>query len=96
MSDDARPELKAALDRVKSAVPDAINLRDVLEHFDDYALGVGRKFREGYSYSQTYTRGPRLEVRAGPYTIDVDQAEDAADHLAAVVIVGRDYLNSLP
>lgn len=70
-------------------------VRDALEHFDDYLLGLGRRQAPGYSYSQVYERGTHLRVRVGPWTLDVDSAEAAATHLASVAIAGRDYLNLL-
>lgn len=86
-----------ALDRFTSAVPDAKNARDVLDHFDDYASGVGnlahpgahRRSRTPSSVAATkftisYERGSanHFILRFGELQINVFEASQAAQSLA--------------
>lgn len=90
-------EVDAALDRVDAACPYAVAARDALEHFDDYVLGIGRRQqRHPGEYAQRYERGgPVSRVRVGDLVLDVDIAEQAAIHLASVLLVGKDHLGLL-
>lgn len=74
-----------ALNRFKAAVPAWLDLRDVVEHFDDYERGKGNLQESGrmgsllewFEYDGT-TR--RLVIP--PHSLDIAAAMDAADSLA--------------
>jgi hypothetical protein len=92
-----RAAIEAAMERFNAACPDTVNLRDAVEHFDDYLLNVGKqqKTRPG-TYTQLYERSATsAKVHVGDLIIDADNAERAALHLANVVIAGKDYLELL-
>jgi hypothetical protein len=83
-------EVESAIDRVVQAIPDAKSVRDALEHFDDYLLGIGRTQPGHFIAGQTFERSEHLRIHVGPWTLDVDDAEESALHLASVVLAGRD------
>lgn len=90
-------KIQAAADRVHSAIPNAVDVRDALEHFDDYILGLGnqQKSQPG-PFTQSYARGGHPQVMVGPLVLDVELAERAVMHLASVALAGEDYFNLLP
>lgn len=98
LSDDHLLELQKSLTRVDAACPDGIGTRDALEHFDDYIFGVGcQQQKKPGEYAQIYERGSgSIQVRVGSLMLDVELAEQAALHLASVLLVGQDYLGLLP
>lgn len=80
--------LRTAIEAFKDEVPDAVLVRDVLEHFDDYMLKVGRKQRLLSSATFFYERGEAVRVHVGEAVIDVDAAERAAIALATAIVAG--------
>lgn len=40
---DARSTIEEAIERVRGVIPNAVDVRDALEHFDDYLLGIGNQ-----------------------------------------------------
>lgn len=96
----ARQLVSDALEMFDRAVPGGKHARDVIEHFDEYAMGVGnlqqpqvRNLRQRQPDDQlsedfrhrlewTGTGDERRPVYvAGPYSIDILAAEDAAFRL---------------
>jgi hypothetical protein len=92
-----KPEIAAALEHFNSVVPDAKEVRDLLEHFDDYALGIGKKQRadarravdeaavyvKSYSLTLGRTSGSdRITMHIGGFMLDSALAVQAADRLA--------------
>ncbi|MFH8751879.1 hypothetical protein ACH4GK_33450 [Streptomyces rimosus] len=96
----AKALLCEALTTFDRAVPGGKKARDVIEHFDEYAIGVGnlqqprarsardRKpndiLSEQYNYRLEWDRNGderRPVYIAGPYTVDLLAAEDAAFRL---------------
>lgn len=88
-----RHNLEIALQEVKTIVPDVVNIRDVLEHFDDYLFGIGKLSQPGVAVPIFYERGESIRVHVGSMTLDVDVAEGVAAHLANVAITGTDFVN---
>jgi hypothetical protein len=84
--------MKQAIDGFKKALPD-IAARDVLEHFDEYEIGIGnaqekeRKIgRSVTDYRLWYEKGAGSYVfHVGPLRIDVALARHAAAQLAASI-----------
>lgn len=88
-----RPKIDEALAAFDAAMPDAGDARDVLEHFDAYAAGIGfRQIDEREAgraittYRVFYQRGRDSYIlHVGPLRVDVAAARDVAARLAAVV-----------
>jgi hypothetical protein len=78
-----------ALNAFNQTVPRAVEVRDVLEHFDDYARGAGRLQGNGaFLINEWHERGPQtyrftIAVVPGtpPLTIEVGEATNAANAL---------------
>lgn len=93
VNDVERSKVDEALAAFAAVIPGAGDARNVLEHFDAYAAGVG--FREIderetgraiTSYRVFYERGAGYYVlHVGPLRLDVAVAGDAARQLASVV-----------
>ncbi len=50
--------IEAALNRLFESVPSSVDVRDVLEHFDDYLVGAGDLQKNGPTeFTQAYGRG---------------------------------------
>lgn len=81
--------LEDALETFRSAVPDVISIRDALEHFDDYILGVGKRSRVLDDFSHRYSRGEGLEVHVGDLALNIDSAAEAATDLASAVLLTK-------
>lgn len=88
LAEDAnRPAIAMAQAALTLAIPDAVDVRDALEHFDDYLLNVGRQQnRRPGDFSQVFARGGTIEVIAGPIRIPVDEAERLINDLAIAVL----------
>jgi hypothetical protein len=80
--------LRVAIDKFKRHVPDAVQLRNVLEHFDDYLLGIGRNKRAVTEPTFFYERGDRIRIHVADMMIDVEAAEEASINLATSAIAG--------
>jgi hypothetical protein len=89
----ASESLAAALTDFEQQVPNAVQLRDVLEHFDDYSTGQGRLQREhpGTMTSEWYAASDdsyELNISVAPgkfFTLEVRAASRAATTLANAV-----------
>jgi hypothetical protein len=71
------------IDEFNRNIPDLINARDALEHFDDYAVGRGRLQRSQpgpYSFSFS-TDGTEPVVYVGQFRIKVRRAGSACREL---------------
>lgn len=80
-----------AVEAFDSEMPHVTNLRDVLEHFDDYAIGEGR-LAKGQVPFIWYERGINtyslhVGMSRGPHhlTVEVRAAAEAADRLADAI-----------
>jgi hypothetical protein len=90
LADEAgRKQIANAVADFKKAIPSVVEMRDALEHFDDYIIGVGRRSRIAGEFSHLYTRGKTLHLKVGPMTMDVEQAELAATALASTVLTTK-------
>lgn len=94
-------ELRLAIGEFRRQVPNAVQLRNVLEHFDDYLLGIGWNKTAVNDPTFFYERGDRLRIHVAEMVIDVDAAEAASINLATVAIAGstdesRDSAPQLP
>ena len=76
----------AAIKNFEEQVADAKRLRDVLDHFDDYTLGVGN---EPTVFNVFYERGAddHYVLHVGDLTLDLAEAEAAAIDLATTVML---------
>lgn len=86
-----RRNLEAAIERFQLALPDLVSARNMLEHFDDYLAGKGRKPRV---YDVRFKRaGPRYVVHVGELCIDAATASEEARHLSgnAIATAGSDW-----
>lgn len=91
LSDESEGEgLRPVIEEFRAVVPDAVLLRDVLEHFDDYLLGIGRNQKLVSNPTFFYERGETARIHVGGMVIDVDAAEKASIRLATIAIVGPD------
>lgn len=100
LTDENRPEqadvARVALEAFEHLVPDAKNARDVLDHFDDYARGLGNLSHPGVSRprrSATEEAARSFEIfyeaggeghyvlHLGSLTIDVAEAQRAVEEL---------------
>ncbi len=82
------PNLKAAIENFRNVVPDAVALRDVLEHFDDYLLGIGRNKKISSEPIFFFERGESARIRVENMVIDMEVAEQASIALASAALVG--------
>ncbi len=102
VSDGERARLDRAIAAFDLAVFDATAARDLLEHFDDYALGKGKLQRRAmrelgldlHEAAAMYWGGgydpATRRITEGPFAIDVPQAVEAAAALqAAIYQAGR-------
>lgn len=85
-NDAGRQSISRELAQFKAVAPAAVEIRDALEHFDDYILGVGKRSKVLDEYSHRYSRGQVLRVHVGPMSLDVDSSAKAATDLAAAVL----------
>lgn len=83
-----------ALDQFHRKLPHLVAARNVLEHFDEYAVGNGRAQRRSVyhggnapSYPVTFSLGTNgvLAVRIGSLSVNVQNAYDACNGLLAFV-----------
>lgn len=78
--------IEAAIATFDSAVPHCVNLRDVIEHFDDYELGIGKLQRQRVLLkvpSDWFEHdGTSTIFHLPPLHLDVAEALAAAEHLA--------------
>jgi hypothetical protein len=83
--------LGRALSRFKAAMPDLVTARDMLDHFDDYLQGKGRR-RDIYDVLFERTAG-RYVIHIGPASIDAKIALEESRHLSGNVIAtaGQDW-----
>ena len=86
-------DVGAALSAFDAVAPDAKDVRDVLDHFDDYLLGIGRlqRRRPGAEFGFMYGRSgdgtdANLFVIGLDLTLPIDAATDAALQVAAAVV----------
>jgi hypothetical protein len=79
----ATPQLRAAVDRFKAAVPHLTDLRDTQEHFDEYFSNVGRRQKKGEPISGFgYGLNPTgAIVTYGGFTLVAQDAVAAAQDL---------------
>src|SRR5258708_37020935 len=65
-------------------LPGLRELRDIHEHFDDYARGLGRWQKRGVDCTVNYDFSPGREaIQAGPWSLEVRVVRAAAHRLAA-------------
>lgn len=86
-----RDNIAKALDRFRKAFPDLVTARDMLEHFDDYLTGKGRK---PHLYDVLFERtASRYFIHVGPITIDAATALEESRHLSgnAITAAWRDW-----
>ena len=83
----------AAITNFRQILPDAENLRDVLNHFDRYEIGQGELQRDARRSGGT-TEFYRIRLNrdtfvleVGPLSIDVRKAKEAAIELATTVLI---------
>lgn len=86
--DEQRPTIQEALDAADAEMPNAVHVRDALEHFDDYLLNIGdqQRGRNSDDFSQVYSRGLVHEVIAGPVKIEVEVAVGLVEDLTSAVL----------
>ena len=93
-----RQKISRAITDFETALPDAKDARDVLEHFDDYAKGTGymqkaqKKAGQPVTYYRAfYQRGSgSYLLTVGPLSVDVRAAKEVAARLpAAIAATGR-------
>jgi hypothetical protein len=77
--DKAGENVGALIAAFKSMVPDLVNARDALEHFDDYAAGRGRlqKVAPGPYDFELVLKDDRPAMTVGRFTIDMEGAREA-------------------
>ncbi|MGH3856306.1 MAG: hypothetical protein ACRDR6_23010 [Pseudonocardiaceae bacterium] len=90
------PKAVVGISRFDSAVPAAVHIRDVTEHFEDYIRGIGRLGKGIRMPCHSYTSGTSTHILLVPefsegilvktYTLDVAVAARAARELALVII----------
>ncbi|MEV0677173.1 HAD-IA family hydrolase [Actinosynnema sp. NPDC050436] len=87
-----RERISTALANFNVALPNAVAIRDVLEHFDDYSMGAGRQQRTGAISTDSPFQSAHFErssdgyvVNLGSLSIDVAIARREAWRLAYVV-----------
>ena len=84
-----KTDLQGQIATVDSALPDLVHARDMLEHFDEYTAGTGRRQKTdpSLSYEITVARnGASWTLMVGPHRIDVATARAAANTLSAAVL----------
>lgn len=85
------PKVHEALEEFHRAVPDLIDARNALEHFDEYAHGRGRRQRtHPGEYSISLTERPRPSVLIGPLRVDVERSRDACRSLVIRVLAAAE------
>jgi hypothetical protein len=91
----ARQILNSAVDRFKKDLPDLVDARDIIEHFDEYAVGKGCLQLKEKAAEPSLTEAelarryePRIEgawsepiVWVGTRSIEVSRVVDAVDRL---------------
>lgn len=80
------PHIEGRLQQFHREVPEAVHIRDVLTHFDDYDQGRGREQRAGgkgpADFSPTtWFPGATVELYLGEYDLDVTRALERATDL---------------
>ena len=85
---DIQPRLQTGpVTAFRERVPDAVNVRDMFEHFDAYVEGRGRRQADGQvgtsvgSWRPLISRGAECRVRIGPYEIEIATAAEASARL---------------
>jgi hypothetical protein len=81
-----RARVRKAAAEFDRSLPQFKDLRDVLDHFDDYALGVGW---QPVDFNVFYERGAndRYLLHVGSLSLDTEAAEAAAVALATVIML---------
>lgn len=83
--------LRLARLRFDQLVPDAVQVRDILEHFDDYRQGKGR-LQKGTSVTDLIEwvehdgAGRHVLVLAARYRLSIDDGKAACDYLTHEVV----------
>jgi len=80
--------LQLAIDEFRRQFPNAVQLCNVLEHFDDYLLGIGWSKAASNGPTFFHERGDCLLIHVADMVIDVEAAETASINLATVAIAG--------
>lgn len=81
--------LQEQIDSFNRALPDLVHARDMLEHFDEYAAGTGRRQRQNADliYEVAVSRNDASWMLCvGPHRIDIANARAAANALGAAVL----------
>ncbi|MFG2049557.1 hypothetical protein ACGFIW_19250 [Micromonospora sp. NPDC048935] len=80
-------------------MPNVVDARDMLDHFDDYATGRGRlqqrAARHGQDAPRTYSfavavDGPDVVIAVGSYRLDVRPIRDCRDRWMICLLENRD------
>lgn len=84
-----RAGLQEQIDIFNRALPDLVHARDMLEHFDEYAAGTGRRQRQDadliYEVAVSHNDASWI-LCVGPHRIDIANARAAAHNLGAAVL----------
>ncbi|MFZ1578305.1 MAG: hypothetical protein WAT47_08155 [Nostocoides sp.] len=89
-SEHAKAQLNAALGQFSLALPGLNEMRNVLEHFDDYLLGNGRmQQRHGSPTFPVWLhvphQGHQWDLRIGEHTLSLNDVEPAMEPLTHAV-----------
>lgn len=81
----------SAVQAFRKAVPEAENVRNMLEHFDAYVEGKGRHQKDGNvrpdDWRPLWVRdGDGCKVRIGPYELNVASAGEASARLTLATL----------
>ncbi|MEU7613886.1 hypothetical protein [Micromonospora sp. NPDC049204] len=93
---------RQAVAEFQQQLPNVVDARDVLEHFDDYATGRGRlqqrAVREGQD-APTYSFAVAVDdhdvvIAVGPYRFDVRSIRDACRELTITILSLEEQLDT--
>jgi hypothetical protein len=85
---------RQAVAEFRQQLPNVVDARDVLEHFDDYATGRGRLQQRAVQQGQDAAKysfavavdGNAVVIAVGAYRFDVRSIRDACRELAIVIL----------
>jgi len=91
-----------AIHEFLARVPNAVHVRDMFEHFDEYVEGVGRRQRSGqvgprdWIPLHTKVGDEFFAVRFGPYTLEIVPAREASSQLLVATLDAADHRGESP